>query len=122
MIQHYRRHDDHQEDDVPSEGEKRVERHKASKSSKSARGSLSKHSTKDSTTYVSKKQQQQQQQEWDAWVEETVIDEDEVIRKDETPGLIIKLQNVDKHVPTIFDHARIQATLNHMLSNQFKNA
>ncbi|GKD01313.1 hypothetical protein Tco_1171587 [Tanacetum coccineum] len=41
--------------------------------------SLSKQSDKDSTTYVSK---QQQQQEWDAWEEETVIDEDEVIPKD----------------------------------------
>ncbi|GJY84570.1 hypothetical protein Tco_0497946 [Tanacetum coccineum] len=59
------------------------------KSSKSARGSLSKHSAKDSTTYVSKKQQQQQQQhEWDAWVEETFIDDDEVIPEDETPDLI----------------------------------
>ncbi|GJT49807.1 hypothetical protein Tco_0975964 [Tanacetum coccineum] len=50
-------HDDHQEDDAPPEGEKRVKRHKESKRSK--------HSTKDSTIYVSK-QQQQQQQEWDA--------------------------------------------------------
>ncbi|GKC57320.1 hypothetical protein Tco_1084918 [Tanacetum coccineum] len=82
---HPQRHDDHQEDDVPPAGEKRVERHKASKSSKSAR-------------------------------------EDEVIQKDETPGLIIKLQNVDKHLLTIFNRARIEATLNHMLSNQFKNA
>ncbi|GJW96958.1 hypothetical protein Tco_0178766 [Tanacetum coccineum] len=88
-------HDDHQEDDAPPEGEKRVKRHKASKSSKSARGSLSKHSAKDSTTYVSK--QQQQQQEWDAWVEETVLDEYEVIPKVETPELITKLQNIDKH-------------------------
>ncbi|GJS31632.1 ribonuclease H-like domain-containing protein [Tanacetum coccineum] len=92
-------------------------RHKASKSSKSARGSSSKHSTKDSTTYVSK---QQQQQEWDAWVEETVIDEDEVISKDETPKLITELQNVDKHVPTIFDRTRMEATLNDIF-NQFKN-
>ncbi|GKE47203.1 hypothetical protein Tco_1478461 [Tanacetum coccineum] len=58
----------------------------------------------------------------DAWVEETVIDEDKVIPKDETPELIIELQNVNKHVPTIFDRARIKATLNDMLSNQFKNA
>ncbi|GJY97171.1 hypothetical protein Tco_0514081 [Tanacetum coccineum] len=47
-------HDDHQEDDAPPEGEKRVKIHKTSKSSKSARGSSSKHSAKDSTTYVSK--------------------------------------------------------------------
>nr|GEZ39498.1 hypothetical protein [Tanacetum cinerariifolium] len=58
-------HIDHQVDNAPPEGEKRVKRHKASKSLKSIRGSLSKHSAKDSITYVSK-QQQQQQQEWDA--------------------------------------------------------
>ncbi|GKB89636.1 hypothetical protein Tco_0961908 [Tanacetum coccineum] len=103
---------------LQDQGEKRVKRHKASKSSKSARGSSSKHSTKDSTTYVSK---QQQQQEWDAWVEETVIDEDEVISEDETPKLITELQNVDKHVPTIFDRTRMEATLNDIF-NQFKNA
>ncbi|GJR73328.1 hypothetical protein Tco_0085693 [Tanacetum coccineum] len=118
---HTQRHDDHQEDDAPLEGEKRVKRHKASKSSKSARGSSSKHSAKDSITYVSKKQQQQQQQEWDAWVEEIVIDEDEVILKDETPELITELQNVNIDVPTIFDRVRMKATLNDMLSNQFKN-
>ncbi|GKA96818.1 hypothetical protein Tco_0818913 [Tanacetum coccineum] len=98
-------------------GEK-SKRNKASKSSKSAKGYSSKHSTKDSTTYVST----QQQHEWDAWVEETVIDKDEVIPKDETSELITKLQNVDKHIPTIFDRARIEATLNDMLCNQFNNA
>ncbi|GJX66740.1 hypothetical protein Tco_0301083 [Tanacetum coccineum] len=54
--------------------------------------------------------------------EETIIDEDKVIPKDETPELIIELQNVNKHVLTIFDRARMEATLNDMLSNQFKNA
>ncbi|GKD80275.1 hypothetical protein Tco_1342896 [Tanacetum coccineum] len=73
-------------DDAPTEGEKRVKRSKGSKRSKSTRASLSKHSSKDSTKYVSK--QQSQQQEWDAWEEENVIDEDEVIPKDETPELI----------------------------------
>ncbi|GKD88455.1 hypothetical protein Tco_1363962 [Tanacetum coccineum] len=92
---HSQRHDDHQEDDAHPEEEKRVTRHKASKSSK---------------------------YEWDAWVEETVIDDDEVIPKDETPELIIELQNIDKHVPTIFDCARMEATLNYMLSNHFNNA
>ncbi|GKA11879.1 hypothetical protein Tco_0691425, partial [Tanacetum coccineum] len=87
-------HHDDQEDDAPPEGEKRVKRHKASKSSKSTRGSSSKNSAKDSTTYVSK--QQQQQQEWDAWVEETVINEDEEILADETPELITEVQDVDK--------------------------
>ncbi|GJY57267.1 hypothetical protein Tco_0456382 [Tanacetum coccineum] len=65
-----RKHEDHQEDDAPPEGEKRVKRHKTSKSLKSVRGSSSKQSGKDSTTYVSK----QQQQEWDARVKERVID------------------------------------------------
>ncbi|GKC27241.1 hypothetical protein Tco_1034535 [Tanacetum coccineum] len=55
-------------------------------------------------------------------VEEIIINDDEVILKDETPELITELQNVDKHVPTIFDRARMEATLNDMLSNQFKNA
>ncbi|GJZ79735.1 hypothetical protein Tco_0644572, partial [Tanacetum coccineum] len=50
------------------------------------------------------------------------IDKDEVIPKDETPELITKFQNVDKRVPTIFDRVRMEATLNDMLSNQFKNA
>ncbi|GKF19410.1 hypothetical protein Tco_0068048, partial [Tanacetum coccineum] len=83
-------HDDHQEDDAPLKGEKRVKRPKASKSSKS--------------------------------VEETVIDEDEVIPEDETPKLITKFQDVDKRVPTIFDYERMRDTLNDALSNQFKNA
>ncbi|GKF46210.1 hypothetical protein Tco_0136012, partial [Tanacetum coccineum] len=54
--------------------------------------------------------------------EETIIDEDEVIPEDETPELIIEFQIVDKRVPTMFDHARMEATLNDMLSNHFKNA
>ncbi|GKC88887.1 hypothetical protein Tco_1149536 [Tanacetum coccineum] len=74
-------------DDAPPEGEKIVKRHKASKSSKFARGSSSKQSAKESTTYVTK-QQQHQHQEWDAWEEETGIDKDEVIPEDETPELI----------------------------------
>ncbi|GJR91830.1 hypothetical protein Tco_0215841 [Tanacetum coccineum] len=81
------------QDDAPPEGEKRVKRHKTSKSSKS-----------------------------DAWEEKTFIDEDEVVPEDETPELITEFQNVDKHVLTIFDRARIKATLNDMLSNQFRNA
>ncbi|GJR12974.1 hypothetical protein Tco_0795626 [Tanacetum coccineum] len=90
-------HDDHQDDDAHPEEEKRVKRNKTSKISKSAR-------------------------EWDAWEEETVIDKDKVIPEDETPELITKFQNVDKRVLTIFDRARMEATLNNMLSNQFRNA
>nr|GEV78481.1 retrovirus-related Pol polyprotein from transposon TNT 1-94 [Tanacetum cinerariifolium] len=105
------------EDDAPPEVEKRVKRHKALKRSKSARGSSSKHSTKDFTTYVSK-----QQQEWDAWVKETVIDEDEVFLEDETPKLITELQDVDKRILTIYEYERMRDTLNDALSNQFKNA
>ncbi|GJW34775.1 hypothetical protein Tco_0057695, partial [Tanacetum coccineum] len=112
-------HDEHQDDDAPLEGEKRVKRSKKSKRSKSARGSSPKHSRKDSTTYVSK--QQSQHQEWDAWEEENVVDEDEVIPEDVTPDLIIESHNVDKLVPTIFDHARIEATLRDSLSNLSRN-
>ncbi|GJW50753.1 hypothetical protein Tco_0092104, partial [Tanacetum coccineum] len=113
-------HDEHQDDDAPPEGEKRVKSSKKSKSLKSARGSSSKHSRKDSTTYVSK--QQSQHQEWDAWEEENVVDEDEVIPEDVTPELIAESQNVDKRVLTIFDHARIEATLRDSLSNLSRNA
>ncbi|GJV11185.1 hypothetical protein Tco_1352726 [Tanacetum coccineum] len=74
-------HDEHQDDDAPPEGEKRIKRSKTSKRSKSARDSSSKHSRKDSTTY-----------------------------------------NVDKRVPTIFDHARMKATLRDSLSNLSRNA
>ncbi|GKD13553.1 hypothetical protein Tco_1197960 [Tanacetum coccineum] len=91
-----RDHEDHQEDDAPHEGEKRAKKKKTSKSSKSAK--------------------------WDAWVEDSVIDEDEVISDDETTKLIKEFHNVDKHVPTIFDQERIEATLRDMMSNQFKDA
>nr|GEU31914.1 hypothetical protein [Tanacetum cinerariifolium] len=111
----YSHQDEHQDDDAPPKGEKRVKRSKESKRSKSATRFFVKHSRKDSTTYVSK--QHNQQQEWDAWEEDNVIDEDEVIPKDVTPELMAESQNVDKHVPTIFDHARIEATLRDSLSN-----
>ncbi|GJW62244.1 hypothetical protein Tco_0111579 [Tanacetum coccineum] len=58
----------------------------------------------------------------DVLKQEIVIEEDEVIPEDETLKVITKFQNVDKRVPTIFDHVRIEATLNDMLSNQFRNA
>ncbi|GJV26680.1 hypothetical protein Tco_1383128 [Tanacetum coccineum] len=80
------RHGKEMYDDAPPKGEKRVKSSKELKSSKSARGSSSKHSRKDSTTYVSK--QQSQHQEWDAWEEENVVDEDEVIPEDVTLELI----------------------------------
>ncbi|GKA41785.1 hypothetical protein Tco_0734445 [Tanacetum coccineum] len=50
--------------------------------------------------------------------EEEHFDKDEVIPEDETPELIREFQNVDKRVPTTFDRARIEATLNDMLSNR----
>ncbi|GJZ99515.1 hypothetical protein Tco_0672066, partial [Tanacetum coccineum] len=81
-------HNEHQDDDAPPEGDKRVKLSKGSKRSKSTRVSLSKYSSKDSTKYVSK--QKSQQQEWGAWEEENVVDEDEVIPEDETPELITK--------------------------------
>ncbi|GJS05609.1 reverse transcriptase domain-containing protein, partial [Tanacetum coccineum] len=113
-------HDEHQDDDAPPEGEKIVKRSKKSKRSKSTRGSLPKHLRKVSTTYVSK--QQTQHQEWDAWEEENVIDEDEVIHEDVTLEMIAESQNVDKRVPTIFDHARIETTLRDSISNMSINA
>ncbi|GJX40387.1 hypothetical protein Tco_0255377 [Tanacetum coccineum] len=54
--------------------------------------------------------------------EENVIVEDEVIPEDVTPELIAESQNVDKRVPTIFDHARMKATLKDSLSNMSRNA
>ncbi|GKB77191.1 hypothetical protein Tco_0944086 [Tanacetum coccineum] len=47
---------------------------------------------------------------------------DEVIPEDVTPELIAESQNVDKRVPTIFDHARMEATLRDSLSNLSRNA
>ncbi|GJW09218.1 hypothetical protein Tco_1575045, partial [Tanacetum coccineum] len=58
---------------------------------------------------------------WEALRQENVIDEYEVIPEDETPELIAEFQNVDKRVPTIFNCARIEATLKDTLSNQFRN-
>nr|GEY07929.1 hypothetical protein [Tanacetum cinerariifolium] len=57
--------------------------------------------------------------DWDAWVDTPVIDEDEVIQEEETVELIDEFQNVEKLVPTIFDHERMEATIKYMLSNQF---
>ncbi|GJZ89189.1 hypothetical protein Tco_0660971 [Tanacetum coccineum] len=54
--------------------------------------------------------------------EDNVIDEEEVIPKDETPELIEEFHNIDKRVPTIFDHARMEATLRDTLSNKYRNA
>ncbi|GJW34781.1 hypothetical protein Tco_0057701 [Tanacetum coccineum] len=56
----------------------------------------------------------------DAWEEENVVEEDKVILKDVT--LFAESQNIDKHVPTIFDHARMEATLRYSLSNLSRNA
>ncbi|GJW62071.1 hypothetical protein Tco_0111406 [Tanacetum coccineum] len=66
-------------------------------------------------------QQQQQQQDWDAWVDDPVVDEDEVIPEDETPELIKEFHNVNKRVPTIFNRERMKETLRDMLSNQNLN-
>ncbi|GKB01114.1 hypothetical protein Tco_0829158 [Tanacetum coccineum] len=42
--------------------------------------------------------------------------------EDVTPELIAEFQNIDKRVPTIFDHARMEATLRDCLSNLSRNA
>ncbi|GJT26951.1 hypothetical protein Tco_0907226 [Tanacetum coccineum] len=106
-----RDHDEHQGDDGPLDGEKNKKRQKTSKNSKSKRGSSSKQPVKATKTSASR----QQQQDWDAWVDDLVVDKDEVILEDETPKLIEEFQNVDKRVPTIFDSKRMEATLRDML-------
>ncbi|GJS51321.1 hypothetical protein Tco_0624683 [Tanacetum coccineum] len=113
-------HDDHQEDDAPPEGEKRVKRRRTSKRSKSARGLSSKQPAQRSETYVSKRKQKQQ--EWDTWVEELVSDVDEVIPEDESHKIVKEFQDVDEHVSTIYDHERMEATLKDMMSSQFRDA
>ncbi|GJS49470.1 hypothetical protein Tco_0599591 [Tanacetum coccineum] len=113
-------HDDHQEDDAPHEEEKRAKRQNTSKSTKFARGSSSKQPAQISKTYVSERQHQKQ--EWDIWVEEPVSDVDEVIPEDDSPNIIEEFQNIDKHVPTVYDHEKMEATLRDMMSNQFRNA
>ncbi|GJY19854.1 hypothetical protein Tco_0392420 [Tanacetum coccineum] len=70
------------------------------------------------TTSASTSTTTTKQQDWDAWVDLQVVDEDEVIPEGETPKLINEFQNVDKHIPSIYDHARMEATLNDMMSNQ----
>ncbi|GJW84197.1 hypothetical protein Tco_0157342 [Tanacetum coccineum] len=115
-----RAHDKYQGHDGPAKGEKSAKRKKTSKGSKSARGSSSKQLAQGSKTYAS--EQQQQQQEWDAWVEDIIVDEYEVIPENETPELIEEFQNVDKRVPTIYDHEIMEATLRDMMSNQFRDA
>ncbi|GJX06740.1 hypothetical protein Tco_0194672 [Tanacetum coccineum] len=54
--------------------------------------------------------------------EENDIDEDEATPEDVTPELIAESHNVDKRVLTIFDHARMEATLRDSLSNLSINA
>ncbi|GJV43097.1 hypothetical protein Tco_1427633 [Tanacetum coccineum] len=63
-----------------------------------------------------------QHQEWDAREEDNVVDEDVVISEEVTPKLIAEFQNVDKRVPTIFDHTRMEATLRYSLSNLSRNS
>ncbi|GJW20172.1 hypothetical protein Tco_0030794 [Tanacetum coccineum] len=113
-------HDDHQDDDASPEGVKRAKRRRTSKSSKSARGSSSKQPAYRSETYISKRQHQQQ--EWDTWVEEIVSDIDKVIPEKKSPEDVKEFQDNDEHVPTIYDHERMEATLKDMMSNQFRDA
>ncbi|GKB58267.1 hypothetical protein Tco_0914453 [Tanacetum coccineum] len=50
--------------------------------------------------------------------EDNVINEDEVIPEDKTHELIAEFHNIDKCVPTIFDHARMEATLRDTLKSK----
>ncbi|GJW12381.1 hypothetical protein Tco_1578208 [Tanacetum coccineum] len=118
-------HDEHQDDDAPPEGEKRVKMSKMSKRLKSARDSSSKNSRKDSTTYVSK--QQSQHQEWDAWEEENVVDEDEVISEDVTPELIYGNTKEKKYIFSLhkihteeFLEPNLEEKLNRWVQKEFK--
>ncbi|GKC82434.1 hypothetical protein Tco_1138151, partial [Tanacetum coccineum] len=52
---------------------------------------------------------------WDTWVMEPVSDVDEVIPEDESLEL-----NVDEHVPTIYDHKRMEATLKDMMEDDLE--
>ncbi|GJU71016.1 hypothetical protein Tco_1262421 [Tanacetum coccineum] len=113
-------HDGHQEDHAPSDGEKRTKRHKTSKSLKSSKSTRSSSSKQPASTYVF--ECQHQQQDWDAWIEPQVMDGDEVIPEDTTLELIDEFQNIDKHIPTIYDYARMMDTLNDVMGNQFKDA
>ncbi|GKA66729.1 hypothetical protein Tco_0766537 [Tanacetum coccineum] len=113
-----RDHKDHPDDDALPEGEKSAKRRKTSRGSKSARGISLKRPAQGTNTTSS---EQPQQQDYDAWVEILKIDEDEVILEDETPELLNEFQNVDKRVPTIFDHKIMEATMKDTMSNQFKN-
>ncbi|GJW26218.1 hypothetical protein Tco_0040029 [Tanacetum coccineum] len=81
-----RDHEDHPGDDAPPKEEKSAKRQKTSRSSKSVIRSLSKQPVKESNISASK---QPQQHDLDAWVNIPVIDEDEVIPKDETPKLLM---------------------------------
>ncbi|GJS47302.1 hypothetical protein Tco_0597423 [Tanacetum coccineum] len=109
---HSQQHDDHQEDDAPPEGEERVKRHMTSKSLKSVRGSSSKRSAKDSTTYVFKKQQ-----EWDAWEEETFIDEDENGNTEEKKYIL----SLHKIHAERFLEADLEEKTNRWVHKEFKN-
>ncbi|GJR27182.1 retrovirus-related pol polyprotein from transposon TNT 1-94 [Tanacetum coccineum] len=113
---HSQHHDNHQDDDAPPEWEKRVKRHKTSKSLKSARGSASKRLAKESTTYVTK-QQQHQQQEWDAWEEETFIDEDKNGNIEEKKYIL----SLHKIHAELFPKADLEEKMNRWVHKEFKN-
>nr|GEY83809.1 hypothetical protein [Tanacetum cinerariifolium] len=98
---HKHDHENHLGDDASPEGEKSVKRQMTSRSSKSTRGSSSKQLAKESNTSAS---EQPQQQDLVAWVDIPMINEDEVIPKDETLELLNEVQNVVKRVPNIYDH------------------
>ncbi|GJS69252.1 hypothetical protein Tco_0702093 [Tanacetum coccineum] len=120
-------HDGHQEDHAPSDGEKRTKRHKTSKSLKSSKSTRSSSSKQPASTYVF--ECQHQQQDWDILLglnQSKFIDV--CVRccerdpEDTTLELIDEFQNIDKHIPTIYDYARMMDTLNDVMGNQFKDA
>ncbi|GJR52309.1 hypothetical protein Tco_1402830 [Tanacetum coccineum] len=90
---HKRDHDDHQKDDDPPEGEGE----KSEKAKHIKRFEICKRFFIKSTS-------------------------SRIQNLYESPELIKEFQNVDKHVPTMFDHERMDATLRDMMSNQFRDA
>ncbi|GKB82246.1 hypothetical protein Tco_0949141, partial [Tanacetum coccineum] len=70
-------------------------------------------SNKDSATYVSK----QQQQEWDAWVEETIVNEDEHGNTEENKYILSLYKIHTKR----FLEVDLEEKMNHWVRKEFKN-
>ncbi|GJX35330.1 hypothetical protein Tco_0246887, partial [Tanacetum coccineum] len=99
--------DEHQGDDGPLDGEKNKKRQKTSKNSKSGRGSSSKQPVKTTKTSASR----QQQQDWDAWVDDLVVD------KDEEKRYVLSLHKIHA---ILFPEEDLEERMNHWVRKEFK--